>query len=144
MLLNKRITVMLSLVAIVIIGVAASAPPQDKPPKRNLKVLPKDISHDELEKVMDGFKDALGVRCNYCHAQSKTEQRKMDFASDEKPEKATARKMIKMAARINKKFFQYKPGQAGVLPPITCKTCHNGKPHPEGTEKPHTEGTEKH
>jgi hypothetical protein len=35
---------------------------------KNLKVLPKNISKEDLDKVMDGFKASLGVRCNYCHA----------------------------------------------------------------------------
>lgn len=155
MLLNKRVIVMLSLIVVVVIGVAASAPPQQGPPqqgppqgkphKRNLKVLPKNISKDDLDKVMDGFKKALGVKCNFCHAQSKTNARRLDFASDEKPEKKTARHMIQMAAKINKKFFNYRPGQGDALPPVTCMTCHNGKPHPEGgSKKDHEREEENH
>ena len=128
MLLNRRITVILSLVVIVMVAVAATTPPPQH--KRNLKVLPKDISHEELEKVMDGFKAALGVKCNYCHAASKTDPKKLDFSSDEKPEKEVARHMMRMTAKINKKFFHYKEGDA--MPPVTCITCHNGNPHPEG------------
>ena len=44
---------------------------------------------------MDGFKAALGVRCNFCHAFNG----KTDFASDEKEEKGIARYMMKMTSR---------------------------------------------
>ncbi|MEJ0082894.1 MAG: c-type cytochrome [Puia sp.] len=55
---------------------------------------------------MDHFKAALGVKCSFCHAPSKdTAQKWPDFASDDKPEKLIARKMMKMTSKINKKFF---------------------------------------
>ena len=54
------------------------------------------------------------------------------IASDEKPEKEMARKMMRMTNRINKKFFHYKKeGQQEIAPIVTCKTCHNGMPRPE-------------
>lgn len=97
---------------------------------KNLKVLPKNISHEELDKVMDGFKIALGVKCNYCHAQSKDNPRKLDFASDDKPEKETAREMMRMTAKINKKYFHnQKDGKA--LLAVSCITCHNGQHEPK-------------
>ena len=132
MFLNKKITVIASLAVAVIVSVAASQPPQEQP-KRNLKVLPKDISHEDLDKVMDAWKDALGVKCNFCHAGKEVDGRfKMDFASDEKPEKQIARNMYKMTGKINKKIFRYKPSDdKTAVPPISCKTCHNGKPHPQ-------------
>jgi len=133
MMLNKKAAVLSSLAIVVLIGIAASAPP-DKQPRRNLKVLPKNISHDDLEKVMHSFNDALGVKCNFCHAggPDANGQFKMNFASDEKPEKQAARNMYKMTAKINRKFFKFKEGEnAEALPPIRCATCHNGKPHPE-------------
>lgn len=132
MLKNKKLAVLLCLAIVVIVSVAASSPPQDKPPKRNLKVLPKDISHDDLDKVMDNFKAALGVKCDFCHAKRKDDPQKLDFASDEKPEKNITRDMMRMTGKINKKFFHYSAAKAnGALPPISCVTCHNGKAHPE-------------
>jgi hypothetical protein len=129
--MNKKLTIVIFLFAFVALGIAGSVPPQDEP-KRNLKVLPKNISHEELDATMDQWKEALGVKCNFCHAPRKDDPKKLDFASDEKPEKQIARNMYKMTGKINKKFFKYKPGQAqDALPPISCKTCHNGKPHPE-------------
>lgn len=127
--MNKKIYVMLFLATAVVFGIAATHPPQEEP-KRNLKVLPKDISHDELDKIMHQFNDALGVKCNHCHAGAQVDGRfKMNFASDEKPEKEMARNMLKMTAKINKKMFHYKEG-GEAKPPITCITCHNGKAHP--------------
>lgn len=134
MLSRKKLIVATVLIVAVALGMAASKPPA-KEPKRNLKVLPKNISHEDLDKVMHSFNDALGVKCNFCHAGANDAngQFRMNFASDEKPEKQAARGMYKMTAKINKKFFKYKAGEAGdALPPVTCVTCHNGKPHPEG------------
>ena len=135
--LNKKIAIICVLIAVVSIGIAATEPPEKKP-KRNLKVLPKDISKEDLDKVMHGFNDALGVKCNFCHAggPDANGQFKMDFASDEKGEKGVARQMFKMTNKINRKFFKYRPDKTtDALPPVTCMTCHNGKPHPEGIKK---------
>jgi hypothetical protein len=132
MLHSKKIAVVAILSALTLIGISAMRPADDKPPKRNLKVLPKDISHDDLEKTMDAFKDALGVKCGFCHAPSAdSTSHHLDFASDAKPEKNIARHMYKMAARINKKFFGMNKDANGMLvPTVTCMTCHHGSPHP--------------
>ena len=115
----------------VVIGIAATKPPGDHQFK-NLKILPKHISMDDLDKVMDGFKEALGVKCGFCHAPSPdSTSHHLDFASDEKPEKNIARKMMKMTARINKKYFSYNKTEQGVaVPTVECMTCHRGKQHP--------------
>jgi hypothetical protein len=133
MLHYKKIAVVTVLSAVTAIGIFAMRPVDDKPPKRNLKVLPKDISHDQLGKTMDSWKTALGVKCNFCHAPSAdTSNHHLDFASDAKMEKLVARKMFKMCARINKKFFGENKDSSGVLvPTISCITCHRGSPHPD-------------
>jgi hypothetical protein len=140
MLHGKKIAVALTLSALMIVGMAATRPPgspaeqprADKPHK-NLKVLPKDISHEDLDKVMDNWKAALGVKCNFCHAPSAdSNSHKLDFASDAKPEKEVARHMFKMTAKINKKYFSFEKDDKGnTVPSITCMTCHRGNPHPE-------------
>lgn len=96
----------------------------------NLKVLPKDISQDEIKEVMDGFKAALGVKCNFCHAQDVNNPEKLDFASDANHHKDVARWMMKMTQQINKKHFKRRDEKTGELTQITCATCHNGKEHP--------------
>ncbi len=115
------------------ISLAATVPQQnqEQPFKaKNLKVLPKDISHDDLVKVMHGFNDALGVKCNHCHAASKDDPKKLDFASDEKEYKNAARYMMKMTEKINSKYFKEHEGDANV-PAIQCMTCHRGNEKPE-------------
>lgn len=135
--LNKKILYTITLLGLIIIISSATMPGQQDEPKafkaQNLKVLPKNITHDELDSVMDGFKEALGVKCNHCHAARKDNPRKLDFASDEKPEKEMARRMLKMTAAINKKYFRHSEGKAMVQ--IQCKTCHRGKQKPDLKEK---------
>lgn len=91
----------------------------------NLKVLPKDISDDELKAVMRDFNAALGVKCSHCHAPGA--DGKIDFASDANAKKNVARDMMKMTRSINKKHFDTKnPADFKV----NCMTCHNGKADP--------------
>jgi hypothetical protein len=132
MLHYKKFAVALTLIAFMVIGMAATRP-LDSKPKRNLKVLPKDISHDDLDKIMDSWKVALGVKCGFCHAPSKdSSSRHLDFASDAKPEKDIARHMFRMTAKINKKYFDFDKDDKGtVIPAVSCLTCHRGEPHPE-------------
>jgi hypothetical protein len=107
-----------------------AAPPQDAPKKQeatkqggrgpqaptNLKILkPEDLRAG----VMRQYTQALGVNCFHCHVQG-------DNASDEKPQKNTARMMIAMVNEINAKF----PVDAGAKAKVTCYTCHNGKVTP--------------
>ena len=142
MLPYKKLAIGLALIGFMIIGVAATAPQEPpKKPKRNLKILPKDINKEDLDKVMDGFRDALGVKCSFCHAPSKDPNQKWpDFASDDKPEKNIARKMMLMAAKINKKYFKdYTDEKGQPATAVTCGTCHHGSPHPEFKAPPHEE-----
>jgi hypothetical protein len=96
---------------------------------KNLKILPKNISQEELDKVMDHFKLSLGVDCNYCHTRQLTVD-ELDFASDKKPEKEIARKMMTMTTDINKKYFDFNNKQSNIQA-VTCVTCHRGNPRPE-------------
>lgn len=133
MLHYKKLAVASVLIAFMVIGMAATRPLDGKP-KRNLKVLPKDISHDDLDKIMESWKIALGVKCSFCHAPSKDSSSKhLDFASDAKPEKDIARHMFRMTAKINKKYFHFDADDKGaaMMPAVTCLTCHRGDPHPE-------------
>jgi Photosynthetic reaction centre cytochrome C subunit len=132
---TKKFIIFLGLGTFIMLGIAATSPQAPAaPPHKNLKILPKDISDEELHKIMRGYSEALGVKCNFCHAASKDPNQKFpDFASDEKPEKNIARKMMKMAAKINKKYFSYEKDEPGghTGPAITCGVCHHGKQHPE-------------
>ncbi len=128
---QKKFVIVAALFALMIAGMAATNPPDDGP--KNLKVLPKNISGEELHKVMDEWKTALGVKCNFCHAPAAdTSSHHLDFASDAKPEKDIARHMYKMARKINKKFFkEAKDDKGNSIAVVTCMTCHHGNPHPD-------------
>lgn len=69
-----------------------------------------------LGDTMNGWAFALGKDCSFCHVQG-------NFAADDKPEKATARKMVEMAMAINKNHF-------GGNQAVRCFTCHQGNAHP--------------
>ncbi|MFT3937141.1 MAG: c-type cytochrome [Chitinophagaceae bacterium] len=130
---NRKLIVMASLAALITTAVAFTKPaPADDNGFKNLKILPKDISHEQLGKIMHDFNNALGVKCNFCHAPNKdTSIHHPDFASDEKPEKEIARSMMKMTLKINKKFFSVKDASFTSQLEITCATCHHGQAHPE-------------
>jgi len=124
----RRKIIILSAVVIVVAFTSLSFT-NDEPKFKNLKVLNKNISKDELTIIMKEFKTALGVKCSFCHTESKTNPGKLDFASDENKHKDVARGMMKMTMKINKKFFREDKGNA-----VSCFTCHNG--HEEPKEKP--------
>ena len=64
---RKKIFAVTVFISLIVFGIAATTPP-DEPKHKNLKILPKNISKEDLDKIMDGFKEALGVKCNFCHA----------------------------------------------------------------------------
>ena len=105
---------------------------QDEPPKyKNLKILPKNITKDQMDSVMHHFANSMGKKCNFCHVYNQ-ETDKMDFASDAKEEKGTAREMWKMMAKLNKKYFDIKGSKnLDAKLEVTCFTCHHGSEHPE-------------
>jgi hypothetical protein len=112
------------LVAMLLVLAPLSA--QRQPPK-NLKVLtPEELSSG----VMAKYVQALGVQqsggCNFCHAQDK--------ASDEKPQKLTARMMIQMVKDVNTKIAGAAGGAAKEY--VTCYTCHRGKTEPDTAPAP--------
>jgi len=108
---------------------AALEPAFAVPPFKNLKVFPKDISRADLLFNMKFFSQSLGVRCTFCHVGEEGKPLStFDFASDAKPKKLTARKMLAMAHRINAENFDQAedPGRLKV----TCYTCHRGSTKP--------------
>jgi hypothetical protein len=102
----------------------------DKPLYKNLKVLPKSTTKQQMDSVMKHFTSALGVKCNFCH-EFNQEQKAMDFASDANEHKSIARSMMKMTEKVNKKYFDVKDSdELTTTLEVTCYTCHNGKAHP--------------
>ena len=74
--------------------------------EKNVKLLG-DMPVSQFIPVMNYFASSLGRRCNFCHVNNNGQ---WDYAADTKPEKNTAREMIKMVLDINKKF----PGVRGA------------------------------
>jgi tetratricopeptide (TPR) repeat protein len=115
-------TAILSLALATSLASTAAAQIPDK--FTNLKVLPKDISKDDLLGRMRGFSSGLGVGCGHCHV-AKDNSREMDFASDEKREKDVAREMLKMTASIAERL-EALPAHEGEKGSVSCYTCHRG------------------
>jgi len=132
MLTNRKIRIIGLLAVLVAIGGVAATPAKPGREFKNLKVLPGDISSKRLQRIMvDEFNDGLGVGCGFCHAEQKDSHR-LDYASDAKPEKEIARAMMRMAIKINRKYFQERHPMIGDSTlVITCTTCHRGQARPE-------------
>jgi hypothetical protein len=145
MLFNKKLlvtTVLLSgIVLLASMTLIQQQPPQQRvdPKVTNLKVLPKKLTFRQVDHIMDQWSDALGVKCGFCHARNE-ETKKMDYASDAKPEKQMARDMYKMTAKLNSKYFKGEKDSLGVvkMASVNCYTCHRGVAHLEtATWPPH-------
>jgi photosynthetic reaction center cytochrome c subunit len=102
----------------------AGAQPQEKTVEqvqKNIKVLT-GMPQSQLIPTMNYISASLGVRCNFCHV---NKNGVWAFEADDKPEKATARTMIRMVLDLNKTMFK---GETEV----GCFTCHRGRSHPDG------------
>ena len=113
---------------------------------KNLKVLPRDLTRDQLLAIMRTFTRSLGVKCNTCHVVTATEPKEeLDFASDAKNEKRVARVMIQMTRQINDEWLERVEQVEGPAPEkradaaeaapeeprVGCWTCHRGHIEPE-------------
>ena len=95
---------------------------RDKKPT-NLKVLPQDISNQDLRNIMQSFSSALGVHCEYCHYEEEN-----DFASDGMATKQVARVMMKMRSNINETFLKEARSIKNDVVDLNCVSCHHGSP----------------
>ncbi|HEX2682842.1 MAG TPA: c-type cytochrome [Ferruginibacter sp.] len=130
----KKLKVFAGLALFICIGIAAVKQPASSEFK-NLQVLPKNITADSLDRIMDRFNADLGVDCKFCHVRDKKADTLM-FDKDDKSEKEIARNMMRMTADINKKYFQFNETvTADQVQAVTCYTCHKANPMPE-KEKP--------
>lgn len=103
------------------------------PAPTNLKVLPKDLTGQQVHELMEGWEAALGAHCSTCHATDPKNigpngRPRLNFADDSKPEKSTARLMYKMVEDINKNYVSMIDSSGA---PVTCGTCHRGHLGPE-------------
>ncbi|MEJ2507520.1 MAG: c-type cytochrome [Ignavibacteriaceae bacterium] len=101
----------------------------------NLKVLPSDISKDELVSVMRSFASGLGVRCNFCHVEGEGQGLgSMNFVSDEKDNKKKARIMMEMVHELNTKYLPELSEFSKDIIKVKCVTCHRGATEPQSLE----------
>ena len=104
------------------------------------QILPQNVERQELVTTMRRFEQGLGVECEYCHAPlpagacdaegrgNHDLDKPLDFPSDAKTEKASARTMMRMVATINHDYVS-KVEQAHTT--VTCWTCHRGNTQPD-------------
>jgi Photosynthetic reaction centre cytochrome C subunit len=111
-------------------GSAATQAPQIPEKFTNLKVLPADITRQRLVDIMRGYARGLGVRCEHCHLGEGNDLSKFDFASDDRPAKAIARKMIGMLASINEQLAKVGDPALEGTDKATCFSCHRGEKKP--------------
>ena len=126
---KKKLAVLSVLIAFVLLGAAASLRQKKE---RNLKVLPKDISDNMLDSIMQTYNKALGVNCNFCHTPDNgiSVADSVNYALDYSM-KENARRMMRLNIDINKTYFYYDTAsRPEYLKVITCKTCHQGHPFP--------------
>ena len=120
--------------ALAIVGCAAIAQQKAQPPRaddlhfHNLQILPQNITRDELTTTMRRFTQALGVKCEHCHAAMPGDASKLDFPSDAKPHKSDARLMMRMTTKINHDYVANVPE---VYTTVSCWTCHRGRTQPD-------------
>src|ERR1044071_1696906 len=102
------------------------------PPPKNLQVLPKDLTRQEVVARMRNIATALGVRCEYCHVRTVgpdgRERNEDDL--DDKETKKIARGMLRMVNDINGKYLKELAPDLAPLHQVTCETCHHGLAKP--------------
>lgn len=127
------------------------------PAPRNLKVLPKDTTQQDVVALMQTFTRGLGVQCTYCHSEQAPLQLsveelqaqqaagaqaggrgrgrgrggpQIDFAADDKRQKQTARVMLAMTNDINAKLAAAIHKPPADVTRVQCATCHRGVTNP--------------
>ena len=98
------------------------------PPPSNLKVLPKDLTAEQVVAIMHGYEKDLGIGCGACHANDPATGR-LNFASDANPTKDRARVMMKMTATINAEYLTQLTDPKPATD-VSCGTCHRGSMKP--------------
>jgi tetratricopeptide (TPR) repeat protein len=118
----------------------------------NLQVLPKDTPQQDVAALMQQFTQALGVQCTYCHVQGQFEPPPpddaaaaapagrgrrgqgpppMNYAADDRPQKAVARTMLKLVNDINATLRAKVAKPPSDLVAVQCATCHRGVTNPQ-------------
>jgi Photosynthetic reaction centre cytochrome C subunit len=134
--LGKKILIYTGIGLFLFTGISSTYIPEQEPAGKNLKVLPKNIDGEQIERLMHKMTHDLGVLCTYCHPFTKPDvfPQRVDFVTDEIPQKNIARKMMVMTDKINRKFFGFKNDYSvdamNNKKIVSCNTCHRGLPKP--------------
>ncbi|MEO8257879.1 MAG: c-type cytochrome [Acidobacteriota bacterium] len=123
-------------------GDRGGGPPAAAVAPQNLQVLPKETTQPQVLQAMQQFTAALGVQCSHCHVQAAAAPGgrgdagggrgrggaapAFDFASDDKPQKKTARQMMLMVREINPKVVAATGRAETAAARVGCVTCHRG------------------
>jgi tetratricopeptide (TPR) repeat protein len=73
---------------------------------------------------MQGFTQALGVKCEYCHSAPRG-------SGEKEPKRDVARQMIAMTLELNERVRNATGKTAAEVTKIECATCHRGVPVPK-------------
>ena len=86
----------------------------------------KGLTVPQFETEMRHFVQGVGMNCGGCHTRG-------NFASEDNPKKAIARRMIEMTRALNTRYFPaYVPADGeSTLGRVTCYTCHRGEASPK-------------
>ena len=113
--------------------------PRNFPAPTNLKVLPKDLTGNQVHDIMEGWAGALGTHCDTCHVADPNNigpngRPRLKFDDDSKPEKQIARLMYTMTEDLKRNSIA-KAAELDKMPDpapaLTCGTCHRGQVRPE-------------
>jgi Photosynthetic reaction centre cytochrome C subunit len=136
------------IILLLLLGACGSVSTPKQPPQKaqpgfkNLRVLPHNVSKDELIATMRYWSQSLNVGCDQCHQRIPPAEQggraRLDFVSDARPDKNAARAMLTMTRRMN---TEYVAKVAQQRTSVTCYTCHRGKPVPDSTLPQSTEST---
>lgn len=115
-----------------LVAISMSFTKMSGPGYQNLKILPKDITEQQMDSVMHHFTESLNVNCDFCHVK-KLNVEELDFASDDNKHKRVAREMMTMTNKLNDEHFPYsgKAEKLSSILTVTCYTCHNGSKEPK-------------
>jgi Photosynthetic reaction centre cytochrome C subunit len=132
---HSALVAAVSTAAFAIAAVAQTPPAEHEhppaPPPTNLQVLPKTMTGEQVHELMHKWAASLGTQCSTCHAadpahKAPNGQPMLNYADDSKPEKTTARLMVRMVNEINSEYI----GKLDAAEPVTCATCHRGHLEP--------------
>jgi hypothetical protein len=117
---------------------AGARPMRNYPAPTNLKVLPKDLSGQQVRDIMQKWQGSLGVKCDFCHVADPKNlgpngRPRLNYADDSKPDKQIARIMYTMTQQMNTDYISKAMDldKDDMGSPVTCGTCHRGHKMPE-------------